>query len=301
MHKIPLVSIGLPVYNGERFLKETLNSILDQKFSDYEVIISDNDSTDKTEAICQEYISKDARIKYFKQKNNIGSLKNYNFVLQNAIGNYFMWQAADDLLANKEYLNSLIEKFTSNTDYVFPDVKIINSQGKIIRSNLMLPFQNAKTRFDFAKASIKSNSQLIYGLFKTSIIKEDFILLEKFRDLLCYGEGYFVHVVSTERKGKFVPEACKFYRRHDAMQSIALPASKLIPFYIQYAKSSLKYFYICRYFSVTQKFKLLLPMMIKFSRYIVYLLLVFVAQKFPTINSWRRKLIVYLTFKKKNN
>ena len=85
----------------------------------------------------------------------------------------------------------------------------------------------------------------------------------------CFGEeaewdGWKIHEhafeITTQTEGKVQFMCGVDPRRHDAMQSITLPASKLIPFYIKYAKSSLKYFYICRYFSVTQKFKLLLPM-----------------------------------------
>ena len=75
------VSIGLPVYNGERFLKVKLDSILQQTHTNFELIISDNASTDKTENICIEYKNKDNRIKYFRQEKNFGVTLNFEFVL----------------------------------------------------------------------------------------------------------------------------------------------------------------------------------------------------------------------------
>ena len=92
----PQVSIGMPVYNGEPFIREALDSLLAQTFTDFELIISDNGSTDGTEAICREYAAKDARIRYVRQAENRGVMANFQFVLDEAVGEYFMWAAADD-------------------------------------------------------------------------------------------------------------------------------------------------------------------------------------------------------------
>jgi len=93
----PKVSIGMPVYNGEAFIREALDSLLAQTFTDFELIISDNASTDGTEAICREYAAKDARIRYVRQAENRGGIPNFQFVLDEAVGEYFMWAAADDV------------------------------------------------------------------------------------------------------------------------------------------------------------------------------------------------------------
>jgi glycosyltransferase involved in cell wall biosynthesis len=96
MQSKPKMSIGMPIYNGERFLREAMDSLLAQTFSDFELIISDNASTDMTGSICREYAEKDNRIKYIRQHENIGPLANFQFVLDAAVGDYFMWAAADD-------------------------------------------------------------------------------------------------------------------------------------------------------------------------------------------------------------
>lgn len=95
----PAVSIGLPVYNGARFLPQTLDSLLGQSFSDIELIISDNASADGTQQICAEYARRDSRIRYIRQDVNIGAMRNWNFVAKQARGKYFKWSSANDYCA----------------------------------------------------------------------------------------------------------------------------------------------------------------------------------------------------------
>ena len=90
------ITIGIPIYNGEKNLREKINSILNQDFDDFELIISDNASTDSTKKICGEFLTKDKRIKFFSHEKNLGANWNFNFILNKASGEYFMWTAADD-------------------------------------------------------------------------------------------------------------------------------------------------------------------------------------------------------------
>jgi glycosyltransferase involved in cell wall biosynthesis len=93
----PRVSIGLPVYNGEKWLAESVDSILVQTFSDFELIICDNASTDGTEAICRRYIQQDSRVRYSRNPVNMGGMRNATLSFQLARGEYFRWAAHDDL------------------------------------------------------------------------------------------------------------------------------------------------------------------------------------------------------------
>src|SRR5262245_11232182 len=76
----PRVSIGMPVYNADKFLPEALQSLVNQSFADFEIVISDNASTDRTEEICRSYAQRDQRIRYFRNTTNIGVFRNFNQV-----------------------------------------------------------------------------------------------------------------------------------------------------------------------------------------------------------------------------
>jgi glycosyltransferase involved in cell wall biosynthesis len=95
----PIVSIGLPVYNGARFLGEAIESLLGQTYRDFELIVSDNASTDATAAICARYAARDARIRYIRQQENIGAPRNWCFVVSVARGRYFKWASCNDRCA----------------------------------------------------------------------------------------------------------------------------------------------------------------------------------------------------------
>jgi len=95
----PRVSIGLPVRNGERYLEAALDSLLAQTFTDFELVISDNASTDATPSICRAYAARDARIRYSRLEKDIGGFPNHNRVVELSVGEYFTWGSHDDLRA----------------------------------------------------------------------------------------------------------------------------------------------------------------------------------------------------------
>jgi len=92
-----LVSIGMPVYNGEKYIRQALDSLLAQDYENFELIISDNASTDRTAEICLDYVAKDKRVKYHRNETNLGALKNFNQVVNLSRGKYFLWAADHDL------------------------------------------------------------------------------------------------------------------------------------------------------------------------------------------------------------
>src|SRR5215471_14033382 len=91
------VSLGLPVYNGQRYLAGAIQAILDQTFSDFELIICDNASTDETESICRDLAARDPRVRYHRNPANIGAAPNFNKTFELSTGEYFKWLAHDDL------------------------------------------------------------------------------------------------------------------------------------------------------------------------------------------------------------
>lgn len=104
----PKVSILIPAYNYAHFLPEALDSILSQDFQDYEVIVSDNASTDRTTEVVQPYLEKNARIKFFRQETNLGMVGNWNWCLDKAQGEYIKYLFADDALASDKALTHLV-------------------------------------------------------------------------------------------------------------------------------------------------------------------------------------------------
>ena len=113
----PRVSIGMPVFNGEKYLKQALDSILAQTYQDFELIISDNASTDRTQQICRVYAAKDCRIRYYRNEKNLGAPKNFNRVFELSSGEYFKWAAYDDVLA-PEYLRKCVSVLDNDASIV---------------------------------------------------------------------------------------------------------------------------------------------------------------------------------------
>lgn len=95
----PLISVGMPVYNGERYVTTAIDSVLRQTFTDFELVICDNGSTDRTQALCRQFASQDKRIRYYHNDVNIGAAGNFCRVFELARGRYFRWLSADDFIA----------------------------------------------------------------------------------------------------------------------------------------------------------------------------------------------------------
>ena len=115
----PRLSIGMPVFNGEKYIRCALDSILSQTYKDFELVISDNASTDKTESICLKYKEQDNRIRYYRNKKNIGAPSNYNRVFLLSSANYFKWAAHDDMIA-PEYIEKCMEILENDSSGAYP-------------------------------------------------------------------------------------------------------------------------------------------------------------------------------------
>jgi glycosyltransferase involved in cell wall biosynthesis len=143
----PLVSIGMPVYNGEEYLREALDSLLGQDYEDFELIISDNASSDRTPDICQEYLQRDDRIRYVRQPENRGPSANFNFLLNEARGDFFMWAAADDVW-DKHFISLLVNALVANPQCAtaFGPYMFINESGNPLgNGRIRRPDYSART------------------------------------------------------------------------------------------------------------------------------------------------------------
>src|SRR4051812_21445947 len=127
-------SIGLPVYNGENHLRQSIESILAQTWQDFEFIISDNASVDSTPDICREYAERDSRIRYIRQPSNCGLSRNTNFVFEQSTGEYFKWVSHDDIHV-PEFLARCVEVLDRSPSAVMvsPRGVIIDGNGQVLR------------------------------------------------------------------------------------------------------------------------------------------------------------------------
>src|SRR5690606_21798140 len=131
----PRVSIAVPVYNGERYLRASLDGLLAQTFTDFELVIADNASTDGTEAICREYVARDARVRYHRNERNLGGPGNFRRVFQLSRGEYHKWSTADDL-----WHPTLVEKCVAVLDarpdvvLAYPRSNIVDAEGRVVRT-----------------------------------------------------------------------------------------------------------------------------------------------------------------------
>ena len=175
----PKISIGMPVYNGEKYIREALDSLLAQTFTDFELIISDNASTDNTEKICREYMSIDNRISYLRQVKNVGAVANFDFVLAQAKSSCFMWAAHDDVW-DKEYLNSgLLLLSDENIDFVFPTFMVKSIKlgiYKVFKKEIFSFIDSMDRKLRVLKLSALHHDShkcnIVYSLFRTEFLKE---------------------------------------------------------------------------------------------------------------------------------
>ena len=191
--KKPKLTIGMPIYNAEKFLRNRLDSLLSQKFSDFELIISDNASTDLTQHICKEYLLKDNRIQYIRQEKNMGLSSNFYFVLNKANSEYFFWASHDDVTL-PGFIEKNIEALDNNRNLVcsISKIKFVgeimdnltitkkDSQFKKIRKKITRNWANANTcslsgsyENKVRKFLMNNGSSLAqYGIYRTDILKK---------------------------------------------------------------------------------------------------------------------------------
>ena len=125
------VSIGFPVYNGERYVAEALDAILSQDFLDFELLICDNASTDATSDICMQFREMDSRIRYHRNDANLGAAPNFNLSFEMASGEFFKWSSHDDLLKPK-FLSACVAALDADRDAVlaYPKAVQIDESGR---------------------------------------------------------------------------------------------------------------------------------------------------------------------------
>jgi glycosyltransferase involved in cell wall biosynthesis len=228
MTNLPLVSIGMPVYNGEKFIIDAIESVLQQTFRDYELIISDNCSDDSTQKICAEYCAKYRQIRYYRQLKNFGPHWNFRFVLQNARGAYFTWLASDDLL-EPSFLTETVHyiKYNPEVILVSSDFDLIDSAGFSVAVERLVKIRDnidwGKRRLEFLKYPVSNVFFCIYGLIRTNSCRNVLNFLNNPKK----AAGSEIPILARLANiGEIVaiPSVLRKYRRHQAsvyMQEVA--------------------------------------------------------------------------------
>lgn len=222
----PRVSIGMPVYNGERYLKEALNAILAQTYSEFELIISDNASSDNTPKICQSYAAKDRRIRYHRNARNIGASRNFNSVFELSSGDYFRWAAHDDLIA-PDYLLKCVKVLEQDPSVVLchSKIKVIDESGKILSQPDIREGKGASLRPQDRFYDIITDDRScleVFGLIRANVLKMTPLIgsfIASDRPLLA----------ELGLRGRFyiIPECLFFSRDHPERSIRIMPAHHL--------------------------------------------------------------------------
>ena len=225
------ITIGLPVYNGEKLIEECLNSLLSQTYTNFELIISDNGSTDNTEFICRKYCLLDSRISYIRHNENRGGLANFQGLLDAASGVYFMWAAYDDLWSYN-YLEEAVSLLKNvDFDFVLPSFDLVSIRYKVRAHRNMNIFKfigedDSNVRvlsfMELHPSSHKCN--IVYSLFRTEFLRRAILRLNGVPNdgllgaiILDLGRGLISkNSVFSKRYFNFWPGALDFLRRYIA-------------------------------------------------------------------------------------
>ncbi|BAZ06451.1 glycosyltransferase family 2 protein [Calothrix sp. NIES-3974] len=207
----PKLTIGLPVYNGEKYLAQALDSLLSQTFTDFELIICDNASTDGTVDICQEYLQQDRRISYYRHPINIGCAQNFNRVRELAQGKYFKWAAYDDLHA-PNFLAACIQILDADPSIILCHTRtnFIDETGKVFgkyQIHITTDVDNIVDRF--RALLVMHFCYQCYGVMRTEALK-------KSPKMGGHGAADAIFLLRLALLGKFyeIPEYLFFARSH---------------------------------------------------------------------------------------
>ena len=126
------IDILLATYNGEKYLEEQLDSILNQTYENFRLLISDDGSKDNTRKILEKYSKKDNRIILFFQEKNLGVIKNFEFLLRKVENKYYMFSDQDDIWKKNKIEKSIIKLEETNSDLVYSDLEVVDENLNII-------------------------------------------------------------------------------------------------------------------------------------------------------------------------
>lgn len=233
----PRVSIGMPVYNSEKYVAAAIESHLNQTHTDFELVITDNASTDRSEEICRSFASTDSRVKYHRNPQNLGASANYRRCFELSVGEYFRWSPSDDLVSpNLLELAVAILDQDSSIFVAYPATKLIDEHGQII-GDFDEKLHSMDDRPSVRWMSVLSNlrlGNLIYGLSRASKLRKTGLIRN-------YTGGDFPLIAEMSLYGKFfeIPDAFFYRRMHKDASSAMKTGAEVMALYDPKKRDSL--------------------------------------------------------------
>jgi glycosyltransferase involved in cell wall biosynthesis len=278
----PRLSIGLPVYNGARSLRRTLDLLRQQTFTDFEVLLSDNASTDETAAIGEEYAALDSRVRYVRQPRNLGAIGNFIYVFEQSAGRYFSWMACDDFYETPTHIDLLRAQLDAGAGLAFPNVNLLDlaPDGSItMREHHHLSrFREATTRYDLSRMILRGASHPVYGMFRREVIARHLPYLIADAGWSCFNEGRFVQRVFAEERCAFVADAYLNVCLHPGSVSRRARPHQLLRDFARYTWLAPQ-IYLEAQFTPEEKIKLLGALGARHAPYLGYLCACVVAER----------------------
>jgi hypothetical protein len=218
----PIVSVGLPVYNGAAFIRQAIDSVLAQGFTSFELVICDNASTDDTPRICQEYARKDARVRYSRNDSNLGALGNFARTVALATGQYFAWLPHDDCLA-PSFLSETVAFLERHPDVALCPCgfQTVDAAGTPFDAFCLpelaaeVPWRQARREF-FAGGWRPQLYYSLFGLFRRQVLATVPVGIDRHRGqpVLYLWELPFLGRIATLGKIVALPRVLRSVRQH---------------------------------------------------------------------------------------
>lgn len=219
----PRLSVGLPVYNGEEYLAESFDALLGQTYEDFELVVTDNASTDRTQEICREYAARDPRIRYLRLRRNIGAAPNHNYVFTQCRGELFKWASHDDLYA-RDLLRACVEALDERPEVVLAhaDQAVVDEDGKVkVPYAYTLDTASPSAPARFRSMLFEPGGDDFYGVIRADVLRR-----VKPHDSYHHADRTFVAEIGLHGPFHQVPELLYFRRDHPTRAERANPSKR---------------------------------------------------------------------------
>ncbi|MEU2233735.1 glycosyltransferase family 2 protein [Streptomyces vietnamensis] len=219
----PRLTVGLPVYNGEEYLAESLDALLGQTYGDFELVVSDNASTDGTQDIAREYAARDPRVRYIRLPRNIGATPNHNRVFAECRTELFKWASHDDLYA-RDLLRRCVEALDERPEVILAhaDQAVIDEDGQVkVPYEYGLATASPKAPVRFRSMLFEPGGDDFYGVIRADVLRR-----VKPMDSYHHADRTFVSEIGLHGPFHQVPELLYFRRDHPTRAERANPSKR---------------------------------------------------------------------------